>query len=419
MASTTANSSKVNQADRCRDVGLAMGWLHPFFLIPLSYLKFEEVKDTKECPTMAVFHTGRVIINPQWAAGVGDKELAGAVCHEIMHLILQHHGRVGSRDKFKWNIAGDLAINGALREMSIPLPAGALFPPAGGELLTAEEWYEKLPDTQKIKATGAVGAGCGVEKDPQAGSGEGDEDGEGKSGGGDQEGKDGAGKTPGNTPGPAVDWEVVAHQAQAAARGTASAQALAPLLKPKEAGVRWRQILRSTMNRVAANGGRDMQTMTRRNRRSPDGFVLPGWISHRPTVAVVIDSSGSMSDAMLEKAVAEAKAAGEAAGCRVFLALHDARCYWHGWIDMKGPPDKLGRLMTHRGGTDAEEAYKVVGKERARFDTLIHLTDGELGRWPEIPDNTRRLVAAIVGESRYHSQPPAGSTLIKVAIDER
>lgn len=400
--------TKINQADRCRDVGLAIGWIHPFFLIPLSYLKFEETTDPA-CPTMGVFHTGRVIVNPAWAAAQGDRELAGAVCHEIMHLILQHHGRAGTRDKMKWNIAGDFAINGALRAMNVSLPAGALMPPSGTELMTAEEWYEKLPEVQQQKVTGGVGQGCGVETDPQAGSG--DQKGEGE---GDQEGN---GKAAGNDSRSGVDWEVVAHQAQAAARGTASAEALAPLLRPKEAGVRWRQILRSTFNRVAASGGRDMQTMTRRNRRSPDGFVLPGWHSHKPTVAVVIDSSGSMSEEMLSKAVAEAQSAGEAAGCRVFVALHDARCYWSGWMDMKGPPEKLGRLMTCRGGTDAREAYVRVGKERARFDTLIHLTDGEIGEWPELPNNARRLVAAIVGESRYHSTPPAGSTLIKVSLE--
>lgn len=397
-----------NQADRCRDVGLAIGWIHPFFLIPLSYLRFEE---TAVIPTMAVHDSGRVLVNPQFTTGLTDRQLAGTVCHEIMHLVLQHHGRVGSRDRGKWNIAGDLAINAALRQMSIELPQGALYPPNGMELLTAEEWYEKLPEaTQKQAIAGRVAAGCGVEKDPNGNGGgqPGDEDGEG----------DGTG-APGNAPGSEpVDWEVVAHQAEAAARGTTSAQALAPLLKPREAGVRWRQVLRSTCNRVAASGGRDVQTMTRRNRRSPDGFVLPGWISVRPTVAIVIDSSGSMSDAMLSKCVAEARSAGEAAGCRVFVALHDAKCYWKGWLDVKGPPDKLGRLMTHRGGTDAHAAYLAVEGERSKFDAMIHLTDGELGAWPAVPTNVRRLVAAIVGASRYHSEPPPGSAVVRIATED-
>lgn len=394
------------QASRCRDVGLAIGWIHPFFLIPLSYLRFEE---TDKIPTAAVYDSGLVLVNPKFAAGISDRQLAGVVCHEIMHLLLQHSGRKGSRDHLKWNIATDLAINSALRQMSIELPEGALYPPHGAEGTTAEEFYDKLPPMPPDAGKGGVGRGCGVEKDPngQSGAGEGE---------GDEEGEGAGGKAP--APGQ-VDWEVVAHQAQASARGTESAKAVAPLLSRKESAIRWKNLLRSTFNRVAASGGRDMQTMSRRNRRSPDGIILPGWISYRPTVAIVIDSSGSMSNAMLARAVAEAQAAGEAAGARVFLALHAAHCYWHGWIDVKGAPDKLGRLMTYRGGTDAREAYERVGEERAKFDTMIHLTDCELGTWPALPENVRRLVVGQIGGGRYASKPPEGkSTVIKVECGE-
>lgn len=388
---------------------MAIGWMHPFFLIPLSHLTFLE---TDKLPTLGVTDSGKVFVNPQFAASLTDRQLAGGICHEIMHLVLQHTGRLGSRERFRWNVATDFAINGALAQMGIELPDGALMPPYG-DLRTAEEYYEAVDPDDMPEQLGSIGRGCGVTPDE-----DGDQDGSGGQGDEPGEGEEpGSGTGQGSKPG--TDWEIVAHQAQAAARGTASMQALGPLLQPKPAAISWRTMLRATLNRVAASGGRDMQSATRRNRRSPAGVILPGWISHRPSVAIVIDSSGSMSDDMLTRAVAESRAIGEASGCRIFLALHDSACYFAGWIDTKGAPERLSRLMNHRGGTDAEPAYERVGEERARFDVLIHLTDGELGPWPALPRNARRLVAAIVGDragSRWMSTPPDGSTVLKVEI---
>ena len=273
--------------------------------------------------------------------------------------------------------------------------------PPFGDLRTAEEYYDVIDPQEMPQELGSIGRGCGVEPGDQPG---------------DASGSDGEVE---NSPGQGTDWEIVAHQATAAARGTASMAALGPLLTPKPAAVSWRTMLRATLNRVAASGGRDMQSATRRNRRSPAGIILPGWISVRPSVAIVIDSSGSMSEDMLSRAVAESRAIGEATGCRVFLALHDSVCYFAGWIDTKCSPEKLSKLVTKRGGTDAAPAYERVGAERARFDVMIHLTDGELGEWPALPRNARRLVAAIVGrgiDSRWMSTPPAGATVLKVEV---
>lgn len=396
------------QAARCRDVGLAIGWLHPFFLIPLSHLKFVESDKTRS-GSMEVSTDGVVTIDPSFTARLSDRQLAGAVCHEIMHLMLMHSARMGSRDPKRWNIATDLAINGALNDMGVELPQGVLMPPRG-EVLTAEEWYTRVQEQGEDKQSGAdgsVGKGCGPTP------------GQGKSGQGEGEGEgEGSGDSPGSE---SPDWEVVAHQAKASARGTESMRALGPLLSPKPAAVAWRTLLRSTFNRVAAQGGRDMQSATRRNRRSPAGVILPGWMSTKPTIAVVIDTSGSMSDEMLQRAVTESIGVGQAVGARVFLALHDSRCYHAGWIDTKGGgAEKIGRLVTHRGGTDAAPAYERVQKERAKFDVMVHLTDGELGQWPALPVNVRRLVAGIINVGRngynYVSEAPAGSTVVKVEV---
>lgn len=410
---------------RCADVAMAAGWLHPFFMVPLAYVEWVP---TREIPTMGVLDApvqgGRkaiVKINPDFAATLPDRTLAGCIFHEVLHPMLAHAHRMGSRDFKLWNIAADMAINSMLRKIGLPLPEGVFYAPYGQEEASAEELYTLIaqnPQMAQGADPGQVGKGCGAEKVQAAPGGqekgEGDQDAEGDGNGPQGEGE-GQGGGAGDSGGDEF-WGEINAQAQAMGRGTTSGQAFCKTLAPAPVKVRWAQVLRSTINRVAASGGRDMQSFSRRGRRSPPGIILPGWKSHRPTVCVVIDTSGSVSDKMLAEAIGNTVEIAETSGARIFLVLHDTIAYWHDWIDARRP-EKINRLAGRRGGTDATEAYQVVGKTRAHFDALVHLTDGELGHWPARPNNARRLVAAILGgDGRYMTTPPAGTLVVKASV---
>lgn len=391
----------------CNEASMAGGWVHPFFLIPLSHARWEV---TRSVTTMSVTADLKIRVNPDFVRAQDQRQLCGVIFHEVLHPLLGHHHRVASRDPKKWGIACDMVINSMLRALNMPLPQGAFYAPHGMENASAEEVYEKVTDQDvKRMAPQNVGQGCqALAAEPEPG----DEEGKGK-------GEDGEGEEGGKSMGPGDGeefWGEVLAQAESMARGTAAWEVVAKLFKVPQSTVKWESLVRSTINRVAASGGRDMTTASRRNRRSPPGIVLPGWISHRPQVAVVVDTSGSMSDDMVAQAVAETVRIARAAGAALFMVLHDHRPYWSGWVDYR-KADGITKRINNRGGTDCHAAYAVVAESRGRFDAMIHLTDTEVGEWPDLPGNCRRgIIGAIPFRNGHCGTGPEWAQLVQVNL---
>jgi predicted metal-dependent peptidase len=131
-----------------------------------------ELEETEEVPTAAVDGRGKIFVNPRYIEGLKVLEVQGLLAHEALHLALLHFVRESGRDKRRWNIATDLAVNSILAERRFALPPGGIFPRDFGfeDGLSAEEYYrllEKLPPPPQ----------------PPPG-GEGEEEGEGGNGGG-------------------------------------------------------------------------------------------------------------------------------------------------------------------------------------------------------------------------------------------
>jgi hypothetical protein len=102
---------------------------------------------------------------------------------------------------------------------------------------------------------------------------------------------------------------------------------------------------------------------------------------------------------------------------KIFLALHDGECYFSGWIKPETTVESLSKLCGQRGGTCPEEAFEAVGAARARFDVCTYLTDGEVGIYPQKPQNVKRMIVGIVGDSRHRSKVHDGWQEILVEID--
>jgi hypothetical protein len=131
-----------------------------------------ELEETEEVPTAAVDGRGKIFVNPRYVERLQVSEVQGLLAHEALHLALLHFVRESGRDKRRWNMATDLAVNSILAEKRFALPPGGIFPRDFGfeDGLSAEEYYrllEKLPPPPQ----------------PPPG-GEGEEEGEGGNGGG-------------------------------------------------------------------------------------------------------------------------------------------------------------------------------------------------------------------------------------------
>ena len=166
---------------------------------------------TDTLPTMAT-DGKNLYINPEFAAGLSDKELQGVFVHETYHKILMHHIRRGTREHQKYNVAGDIVINEAITKDGKVLPTGAL----GYHTLDEQGIAYDDRDNSTEQVYDLLGNTVQEPDDPEGGGGD-DGDGEGESGGGQvpdggTNGTPGPGTpgdgTPGNgtpTPGPFDD----------------------------------------------------------------------------------------------------------------------------------------------------------------------------------------------------------------------
>lgn len=370
------------QIQRCYDVALKYAWQHPFFLIPLGHCEWAEMDSGTMKVTTRLVGTQPEItlhINPAFVEQLPDAQVFGCLAHEILHVLLGHTGRAEGRDRNLWGAATDMAINVSLTEAGICLPDGCLFPKKPDWLDSADELYDKLPPQSTQN-----GAGHGGDGEPSVGQG----------------------CLPESEPGPG-EMRALSELAAAAkqqTRGLGSVKSFAKLLAPRPVKIPWKRLLAQVAQRAASAGGRDMQSFQRPSRKSSD-IIFPGWKTVKPSLCVIVDTSGSVSDEMLATSLSHVAEIGKLVCARTFLALHDGECYWSGWV----PPEGVGRLSkrcTHRGGTDPAGAFRAVADAGARFDAAVYLTDGEVGAYPAKPSNIRRMVLAIVGGSRCRTPAP-------------
>lgn len=386
---------------KCQDAVKVIGLTQPHFLLIHTKLKYQE-RDDDTMKTMGITRDGTVYVNPKFVEKLTWQEIAGVMCHEMLHLVLQHHERGLMYDKWMWNVSTDMCINYALKQDGHRLPENGFLPPdeymSGGGELYAEALYEFLkknpdkwmPKKPKDGEQPTPGQGCA----PLEGDGDGPGD----------EGKD------------SPDWRQVAIDARAMAQAAGQgSSAITHLLSPKQPKIDWRRVIKHGIDLAFSKPGRDFQTFARRHRRSPpQGIQFPGWRGLEPKVAVVIDVSGSMSRDWVDKIVAECKRLTDVyPTMKLFLCSHTSEVVWQGWVD-RNTSGKFSDAVQFSGGTDPTPAYLAVEKA-GKFDTLIHFTDCEFfSEWPKCP--ARNLVVGAFAR-QIHTQPPKNAHIIPCEIE--
>jgi len=144
-AETTDGYSRALQAARMR-AAYQRSYFAPalFSLVPV---------ETDLISSMAVDSQWRLYYNPAWVATHNVEENASLLIHEVSHLLRDHEGRrksAGIKDHRRWNTAGDCEINDDLHAEGLPLPGDPPLPgkfglPTGN---SAEVYYDQLPKPQ-------------------------------------------------------------------------------------------------------------------------------------------------------------------------------------------------------------------------------------------------------------------------------
>ncbi|PIM68127.1 hypothetical protein CTU88_33265 [Streptomyces sp. JV178] len=340
---------------------------------------------SRQVPTMAVDPHWRCYVSPAFVDRTPVEELAGVWVHEVSHLLRDHHGRgdriakelglTGPGDRLRMNIAADCEINDDAFGDGLVKPEGAVEPATLRlrEGLLMEEYLRlfRLGPLMNDLAWLDCGSGAdGLEREWDLGP-------DGAHGLSEQE-KDGVrfrvaqgikGR-PGHAP---EGWRRWAEDA----------------FHPPQP---WRELLGAAVRAaVAVAGGGDDYTYGRPSRRSAGvpGAVLPSLRRNPPRVSVIIDTSGSVSDAELGGALLEVAAISRAVGGRrdlVTVVPCDAAArIAHPLCRAEGIP------LVGGGGTDLRSGFSRALRSRPRPDVVVVLTDGQTP-WPSSRPACRTVV---------------------------
>lgn len=354
----------------------------------------EPAVDLRAFPADRRWH---VYIDPAVLERVSVEELGFWLLHQVSHL-LRDHGvrypgpeprpeRAGGRpparalttrspEQQRWNVAGDAEIDDDLRTDKLRLPAGAVHPKALElpEGWVAEQYWDALGDRDTC-AEHDCGSGCDGQDRPwdcnQPGLG--------------QVGirllrRDTARKirehseTRGDVPAGWARW-------------------VQEVLEPS---VNWRRQLAAQVRRGTADvTGRVDFSYRRPSRRAsavPD-VVLPSLRQPLPQVAVVIDTSGSMSDGLLGQALGEVTGVLRSLGVarrNLKVIACDAQAYA---AQQVRSPRAL--TLAGGGGTDMGAGIAAAAQARPRPDLIVVLTDG-FTPWPPAPPDGIRVIVGLM-----------------------
>jgi predicted metal-dependent peptidase len=356
------------------------------------------VLEDRSVPTMAVDAHWRCYVSPSFVARTPVEELAGVWVHEVSHLLRDHHGRgeryareheekgPGERSetgvppaegwgRLRRNIAADFEINDDIYGDGLPRPAGAVLP----SLL-------RLPDGLLMEEYLRTASMSGLTADLawlDCGSGADGQDRPWELGADGAHGlsrqqrdavrfrvAEGIKGRPGDAP---EGWRRWADEAFHAPQP-------------------WRQLLGAAVRSAAgAPGVGEDHSYRRPSRRSAGvpGVVLPSLRRTPPRVCVVIDTSGSVSDAELGSALLEVAAISRAVGGRrdlVSVISCDAAA------GVAVPLCRAENIaLVGGGGTDLRSGFARALRSPPRPDVIVALTDGQTP-WPSAQPPCRTVV---------------------------
>ena len=360
--------------------------------------------------------------SPGWVARTDADRIRTAVARVVLACALKHHTRRGGRDPERWQRASQCVTHAELRRAGFVLPAGA----EAWEEVSVEDAYERLGEESggenaSGEARGGAGeagsSGSGDEGttggDPSgSGDGSGDSGGPSDPSGSGEAGASGEGEPPSHDPagtGEVMDaaargageeedgascadtpfdaaaeeqaWDEAMHQAVrlAKAEGSRPGRLEETLRNAHRSRLDWRTLLRQYLVSAARSDYR----WSVPNRRFLDaGLYLPSMHCEGiDTLAVLIDTSGSLESGTLATFWAEVRAVAEELRphtlvvVQVDTRVQDTAVYHAGDL-----PEAL--VARGRGGTDFRPGFAWLARESITPQCCLYLTDMECDRYP-------------------------------------
>jgi predicted metal-dependent peptidase len=358
--------------------------------------------------SMAVDAHWRLYYNHAWVATHTVEQNASLLIHEVSHLLRDHEGRkkaAGIRDERRWNTAGDCEINDDLDAEGLPLPGDPPLPGNYGLQSgnNAESYYNQLPTPPRADRHAAVRDQ--QQPSPDCGSGA-----HGEPRFWELPADDGA---DGGVPGvDRIKAELVRREVARRIEEKSPYDGDIPLswrrwahatLAPK---VDYMATLRHAVRRAWRDStlGRYDRTYRRPHRRQAcyGEFIVASFYPPRPRPGFLIDTSGSMGDTQLARAVSELAGLTRQLGygADVVVACCDAAVHETSKAFRSTQIELYGG-----GGTDIGVGLRAfIARKVAPIDLLVIVSDCRTP-WPnEVPPFP--VITIRVGDG---APPPWGS----------
>lgn len=308
-------------------------------------LNLHKTAQHKGCPNVTI-RAEEMYYNPEYVLSLGMHELEFVVSHEVLHCALLHFARRGTRDKQRWNIACDFAVNSILIAENMTPPEGILYNPLF-DGMAAEEIYPCLDDSQDSSQTL------------------------------DQH-----------------DWdddennETLQEQWRQKLTGALQQAMQANKLSPAMQRVTentlqpqlpWHALLAQYMNRCARE---DYSYIPRPSNRREGPAIYPSLRSGSLNLVVAIDTSSSVSDEDIARFVSEMNGLKSTLHARTTVlacdnSLHSERPpYFEPWDTLE-----FNFPLHGGGGTSFVPVFRWVEQQDTAPDALVYFTDA-LGKFP-------------------------------------
>ncbi|MDL9978636.1 DUF2201 family putative metallopeptidase [Microbacterium sp. ASV49] len=364
-------------------------------------------------PRMTCDEWWRIYINPHWLDTAPVSDIAAELAHVTWHLLSDHTGRARSLGVDRttvhdWTTSANITIAHTLAPDHLaPRHLPTWEDTRLGPGRPAEEYFaalSRLPvanPTHKGPEPEDLSAGCGSGAD---GLTRHDEHG------------------PGTDIGAVTEFEAreirrrvaVEYRDHQTRRGTTPRDLLRWVENTLQPETPWEPILTAAVRRaVGWAAGRGDYTYTRPSRRASavPRVVLPGQHRPVPRVSIIVDTSYSVDDALLQRALAEIDGVIQALGIPgSSITLYSVDAAVHTTQKLRSA---AGAKLIGAGGTDLRIGLTAAQAERPRPDIIVILTDGDTP-WPATPPPGAAIIIALLGHKGVAELPPTPTWAIRV-----
>lgn len=347
---------------------------HPYFGMLASRLKHEPSDTVRYYASNGV----RFLYNPNFIAERSLEEVMFILTNCVMHHVLSHQQRRLGRMGSLWQLATDYAINAMLHANGLHIPVGANYNDEYKGMY-AEEIYTALKEEFFHDIDGAFDEEASHDTAPDTSSSTSDEGAFSNLGAIDEELDEHT----------QSQWQYAASLSQEVAmRKSAMPSGMERLAKKMlTQNVDWRFELYNAINRHMRNNYAFMPPNKKHIHR---GFILPSLSSDTLSLAVAIDTSGSINDELLGAFISEFRNIMQNfPAVQIELIIADAKV--HGHYTFQGG-EKIEFPIKGGGGTDYRPVFEYIDARLPMNTMLLYFTDGD-GWFPKIPPSYEVLWA--------------------------